>query len=314
LLNFSNNMSAELPLIAVVGATGSQGGSVARFLKNSGKYRVRGLTRNTDSDAAQKLQAEGIELVVADLTNKESLVNAFSGCYGVFGVTNYWEAPDKPEIELQQGHNIADAAKQAGIKHVVFSSLEDCEKLSGGKYKVAHFDGKARIAEYMKSIGLSVTEVRLAFYMDNFQTNMHPKDENGTWVFSLPMGNKRMAMVAVQDIGGIVLYTFDHPNESIGKVYGVAGDALTGEEIAQQFTQVTGKPAIYRDIPVEVFKKFPFPGAAELGNMFQFYQDSATKVNDVPHCKQIYPQLKSFKDWLQQTGFLSGSAPTRIGK
>jgi len=306
-------MSAELPLIAVVGATGAQGGSVARFLKKSGKFRVRGLTRNPNAEPAQKLTAEGIEVVAADLSSKESVANAFNGCYGVFAVTNFWESMSLAEEE-KQGHNIADAAKQAGVKHIVFSSLEDCEKESGGKYKVDHFDGKAHIADYMKSIGLPLTEVRLAFYMENFQTSMHPKDENGTWVFNLPMGNKPMALVSVEDTGGIVLYIFEHPGESIGKGYGVAGDALTGDEMAKHFTEVTGKPASYRAVPVEAFKSFGFPGAVELGNMFQYYQDSETKVKDPPHCRQMYQQVKTFKDWLKATGFLSGTAPTRIGK
>ena len=158
-----HNLHTNMALIAVVGATGLQGGAVARSLAASGKFTIRGITRKPDADPAKKLVSDiGCEIVKADLDDKASLVKAFEGCHGAFLITNFWEHLDT-EKEIAQAKNLGDAAKEAGVKHCVFSSLEHCNKIWKtetkpiGKYLVPHFDGKGIAMEYFKEIGLPCT-------------------------------------------------------------------------------------------------------------------------------------------------------------
>ena len=203
----------SLPIVAVVGITGAQGGAVARHIKAGGKFAIRGITRNTESDKAKKVQEElGCELVKADLDDKASLIKAFAGCHGAFLITNFWEIFDT-EKEFEQGKNLGDAALESGVKHCVFSSLEHADKiLVEGKtaiplikgHRVPHYDAKGMAMDHYRSIGLPVTEYFTSFYYENFiQFGMGPKapEPGGVKAITFPLGDTSMPMVAVADIG-----------------------------------------------------------------------------------------------------------------
>ena len=172
-------------MILVIGATGAQGGGVARHLLNSGRYKIRCLTRNPSSEKAVALQEAGAEVVKGDLTDLESLKTAMKGCYGVYGVTNFWEHFEK---EYDLGKNLIDAVAASDIKHFVFSTLPNAKKISDGKIEVPHFDIKAKLEEYARGLGLFVTFVHPAFYFENYLSYFPPKkQEDGTFGFGFPL-------------------------------------------------------------------------------------------------------------------------------
>lgn len=286
--------------ILVTGATGLQGGSVARFLLKSGRYNVRCLTRDPSKPEAKELEKLGAEIVQGDFENKSSIDNAMRGVYGVYANVDYWEHPGEPEVEIREGKTLADSAKQSNVKHFIFSGLESVSELTGGKLKVPQFDDKAEVSKYCQSIGLPFTEIRLAFYMENFLKNFKPRQaDKKNWVIDIPMAEKPLDLFCCQDVGGIVLKMFDNPNEWIGKGIGVAGDSLTGLQIAELFTLYTGKEHIYKPLSIEDFKKQRFKGAKELGDMFAFYQQFAGKLRDVKRTREIYPETLDFRSWLE---------------
>ncbi|ORZ40165.1 NmrA-like domain-containing protein, partial [Catenaria anguillulae PL171] len=181
-------MSQKLPIIAVVGATGAQGGSVAKSVLATGKWTVRALTRNTESSAAKALAAQGAIPVKCDIDNKSDLANAFKDATAVFALTNFWDqstlAKGDLDFELHQGKAMADAAKNSGVKHIIWSSLANSEAVSGGKINSHHFTNKFKVEEYIRSIGLPAAFVYAGFYMANLSSHFTPKrgtDGTVTW-------------------------------------------------------------------------------------------------------------------------------------
>ena len=198
-------------VILVIGATGAQGGGVARHLLNSGRFTVRCLTRNPSSEKAIALQEAGAEVVKGDFGELESLKTAMKGCYGVFGVVNFWEHFDKT---YELGKNLVDAVAASNIKHFVFSTLPNAKKISGGKIEVPHFDIQAKLEEYTRGLGLNVTFVNPAFYFENFLSYFPPKkQEDGTFAFGFPQGDTLLAGVAIEDLGGVVTAIFNKPDD-----------------------------------------------------------------------------------------------------
>ncbi|MGW5195532.1 NmrA/HSCARG family protein [Kribbella sp. NPDC004138] len=308
-------------LIAVVGATGAQGGALARAIlaDPSGEFAVRALTRNPDSGAAQDLAAAGAEVVAADLDDEASIRAAFDGTYGAFVVTNYW-APLTPEeeavrtraeMELAQAETAARAARDAGVQHLVWSTLEDTRlffagrddvpSLDDGRYKVPHFDAKGEADELFTKYGVPTTFLRTTFYFDAFTTTMPPaRNADGVLTITFPMGDQRLSGVASDDIGRSALAVFKHP-DLIGDTVSIAGDHLTGDEYAAALTDAIGEQVVYHAPTLEEYRTYPFPMAVEMGNMFQFYKenhDEFTGDRNLDKVRELNPELQSFEKWL----------------
>jgi len=282
------------PTILVIGATGQQGGSVIDYLLKGHHYQVAALTRDPTKDKAKALEAQGVKLFKGDLSQPETLKEAFKGIHGLFLVTQFWEK-FSIDLELQDGKNAIDAAIEAGVKHVVFSTLEDVEKELG--YKVPHFDGKGRISAYAKSKNVPLTEVFVSYYTNNILGFFPPKkNEEGTYVFAWPTDkDAKVDFVDVTQLGGVVSAIFQHPHDWIGKHLGVSEGSYTGTEVAEIFTKVTGKKAIFVGIPYEDAKK---TFGEDLSNMFRYYKDKEGKLRDPKTSRHLYPKLCNFEEFL----------------
>src|SRR5687767_11121546 len=277
---------SDKKIIAVVGATGAQGGGLVRAILNDANsgFVARALTRKVDSDKAKELAKLGAEVVAADLDDVESLKRAFAGAYGAFLLTNFWEH-FSAEKELAQAKNMAQAAKQANLQHVIWSTLEDTRKwipLSDnrmptlmGKYKVPHFDAKGEADQLFRDAGVPTTFLLTSAYWDNFiHFGWGPKrGADGTLAITFPMEDKKLPAIAVEDIGKVAYGIFKRGRELIGKTVAIAGEHLTGDELAAAFTAALGQEVRYNSVPPEVYRAFGFPGAEDLGNMFQFKRD-----------------------------------------
>lgn len=305
---------AERKIIAVVGATGAQGGGLVRAIlaDPQGGFAVRAITRDPSSPAARALAEAGAEVVAADVNDADSLTRAFTGAWGAYCVTFFW-AHFSVEKEQGEARNMAQAAKAAGLRHVVWSTLEDTRKyvpLSDdrmptlqGQYKVPHFDGKGEADQFFADAGVPTTYLLASFYWDNFiHFGSGPKKgPDGTYLLTLPIGQAPMAGVAAEDIGGVAYGIFKAGPSLAGARIGVAGEHLTGDQMAAALTKALGKTVRYNEVEPAVYRSFGFPGADDLGNMFQFYRDFADVCNttrDVARSRAFHPALKSFDQWL----------------
>jgi uncharacterized protein YbjT (DUF2867 family) len=311
----------DTQVIAVVGATGSQGGGLVRAIlaDPDHEFVVRGLARNTRSAKAQELAAAGVEVVDADLNDQESMVRALKGAYGAYVVTNYWvertpeaeAAQTRAEMELQQAEIAAWAAKAAGVKHVIWSTLEDTRNHFGdddrvpnvdGLYKVPHFDAKGEADELFTKYGIPTTFLRTTFFFEGMTGGLGPvRDASGTLMLTLPMADQRLSGIAVEDIGKTALGIFKRGNDFVGKTVSIAGDHLTGDEYAAALTDALGETVVYRPQSWDDYRRLGFPGAVEMGNMFQYYaedSDRFTRARDLALVRQLNPELQSFRDWL----------------
>lgn len=289
--------------ILVTGATGQQGGSVVRHLIADGTFNVRALTRNIHSEAARKLADLGCEVVAGDLSNKGSIVAALDGCYGVFGVTNFWEHFEEERVH---GTNLVDAVAAAPeVKHFVFSTLYSAVRISNGKYAAPHLDIKAELEEYCRTRIPHSTYVQPAFYYENFQTFFPPQlAKDGAYHFGFPQSDTKLAAVSVEDFGGVVTSIFLNPSDFVGRTVGIVGDELTGHEYAAKMSATTGKKVVYTHIPKEQFEQFPFPGADDLANMFAFNAEFLPDRNsDLMTSRTLYPKIRTFDEWLQESAF-----------
>ncbi|MCG6933639.1 MAG: NmrA/HSCARG family protein [Gallionella sp.] len=306
---------SDKKIIAVVGATGAQGGGLARAILNdqAGPFQVRAITRNQDSDNAKQLAALGAEVVVADLDDRESLKRAFKGAYGIFCVTNFWEH-FSPEKELAQAANMAEAAKEADSDHVIWSTLEDSRKrvpLSDDrmptlmdKYKIPHFDAKGEANQAFTGRGVPTTFLLVSFYWDNFIFfGMGPKrGPNSELAITFPMGDKKLPGMAAEDIGRCAYGIFKNP-DYIGKTVGISGEHLTGKEMAAAFTKAFDEQVSYNAVPADVYRSFGFPGADDLGNMFQFkhdFNEEFCEIRKVDESRDLNLSLQNFEQWLAQ--------------
>jgi uncharacterized protein YbjT (DUF2867 family) len=300
------------PIVAVVGSTGAQAGGLVDAILASNDFAVRAITRKPDSDKGKALAARGAEVVAADLDDEASLVKAFAGAHGAFCVTNFWEH-FSVEKEQAQARNLANAAKKAGVKHAIWSTLEDTRKRVPlddprmptlyGKYKVPQHDGKGESDRFFRDAGVPTTFLLTSFYWDNLLSpGMAPKKgDDGKLGIVLPTSDKKLAGIAVVDIGRSAFGIFKRP-DLIDKTVGVMGEALTGDEMAAQMSRALGKEIVYRYVSPEVYRSFGFPGADDLGNMFQYYRDFAdefTAARDVSLVRQLNPQLQTFAQFLE---------------
>jgi len=307
---------ADKKIIAVVGATGAQGGGLVRAIlgDSSGAFAVRALTRDPDSEKAQELAKLGAEVVKADLDSGPTLRAAFDGAYGAFCVTFFWDH-FVPEKELVQAAAMAQAAKQVGLKHVVWSTLEDTRKLVPltddrmptlmEKYKVPHFDAKAEANRAFAQFGVPVTYMLTSFYWDNLiYGGMGPKKgADGKLELTLPMGDKRLPGIAAEDIGKSAFCIFKAGFDLLGKTVGVAGDHVTGAQMAAALAKELGQEVSYNPLSPEQYRQLGTPGADELGNMFQFMQEFESEfcaARNLDSARALNPSLQTFGGWLSK--------------
>ncbi len=306
----------EKKLIAIVGATGAQGGGLARAILDdpAGGFAVRALTRKPDSEKARALAKRGAEVVAADLDDAESVTRAFRGAWGAFCVTNFWEhfSPDK---ELAQAASMARAARDAGLSHVIWSTLEDTRRWVPladdrmptlmDKWKVPHYDAKGEANHFFADAGVPTTYLLTSFYWDNFiHFGMEPKrGPDGVLAITLPLGRARLSGIAAEDIGGCAYGIFRRGKEMIGRTVGIAGGHLTGAEMAAGLSRALGEEVRYAEVTPEAFRGFGFPGAEDLGNMFQFkrdFNDYYVGARDVEEARALNPALQTFDSWLDR--------------
>jgi uncharacterized protein YbjT (DUF2867 family) len=301
-------------IIAVLGATGAQGGGLVRAILNDpeGEFTARALTRDIHGAKAKELAQLGAEVVAADVDQPESLKRAFRGAYGAYCVTFFWTgfSPGKELIEAQA---MAAAAKDCDLRHVIWSTLEDTRKwvpLSDdrmptihGKYKVPQFDGKGEADHSFTDLAVPTTFLLTCFFWDNFiHAGVGPKrGPDGKLAITFPMGDKRMPGIAAEDIGKCAYGIFKRGREFVGKTVGISGECLTGSQMAAAFTEGLGQEVRYNTLPPQVFRGFGFPGADALGNMFQFksdFNEYFCGMRDPAVARLLNPSLQDFRTWL----------------
>jgi len=307
---------SDKKVIAVVGATGAQGGGLVRAILNdpSGGFAARAITRDPRSDKARALAALGAEVVQADLDDRESVRRAFEGAHAAFCNTFFWEH-HSPEKEQMQARFMAEAARDARVAHAIWSTLEDARKhipLSDdrmptlmGRYKVPHTDGKAEMDAVFTNLGVPTTFLVTSFYWENFIFfGMGPQpDANGRLAITFPMGDRKLPGIAAEDIGRCAYAIFKRGRDMVGRTVGIAGEHLSGEEMARTFTRVLGVDVRYNEISPDAYRRLGFPGAEDLGNMFQFkrdFNDVFRAVRNIEHTRALNPALMTFERWLQE--------------
>ena len=305
---------SDKKIIAVVGATGAQGGGLVRAILNdpNSGFAVRAITRDVNSDKAQALAQLGAEVVAANAHDVESMKHAFAGAYGAYCVTFFWDH-FSPEKEAAEAQAMVAAAQHANLQHVIWSTLEDTRQWVPlddnrmptlmGQYKVPHFDSKGACNHLFTDAGLPTTFMLTSFYWDNLiHFGMGPKrGEDGKLVFALPMGDKKLPGIAAEDIGRCAYGIFQRGSELIGQTVGIAGEHLTGAQMAAALTEALGQTVNYFAVPFDMYRGFGFPGAEDLGNMFQFkhdFEDYFCGARDLNFSRSLNPQLQTFAAWL----------------
>jgi uncharacterized protein YbjT (DUF2867 family) len=305
---------ATKKIITVFGATGAQGGGLVRAICNDprSEFTARAVTRDINSEKAKALAAAGAEVVFGDLGNEASVHKALEGAYGAFFVTFFW-AHFSPEQEKAEAALFAKAAKLAGIKHAIWSTLEDTRELVPLHddrmptlreiYKVPHFDAKGESNKEFVKAGVPTTFFHASFYWDNFiYFGAGPKrGADGKLALTLPIGDAKMAGISAEDIGKCAYGIFKNPEKYTGIYVGAAGQHLSGQEMADALGKALGETVVYNKVPAAVYRGFGFPGADDLGNMFQVYDEFEEKVNklrDVNISKELNPELENFEQWL----------------
>lgn len=303
-------------IITIFGATGAQGGGLARAILNDPgtEFAVRAVTRDRESPKAAELAAMGAEIVVADLEDAASVEKAMEGAYGAFCVTFFW-AHFSAEKETEEARMLAAAAKKAGLQHVIWSTLEDIRlyvPLSDdrmptlqGKYKVPHFDGKGEGDRYFTEAGVPTTFLLASYYWENLiYFGMGPKrGADGVLAITYPMGDKKLSGIAAEDIGKCAYGIFKKGPALAGKRIGIAGDEPTCAQMAASLGRALGEEVRYNEISPATYRGFGFPGADDLGNMFQFYRDFeevCTGTRNVAYSRELNPELLSFDQWLEK--------------
>jgi uncharacterized protein YbjT (DUF2867 family) len=273
---------ADKKIIAVVGATGAQGGGLVRAIlaDRDGAYTVRAITRKPDSDKGKALAAAGAEVVAGDADAPASLGAAFAGAHGVFVVTNFWEH-FSAERELAQAAAMARATRQAGAAHVIWSTLEDTRKwipLSDprvptlhGKYKVPHFDAKGEADAIFAAEAAPTSYLVTSFYWDNFiHFGMGPRrGEDGRLGLAFALGGGLLPGIAAADIGACAYGVFKRGPGAAGQRFGICGEVLSGDQMAAGMAKHFGEPVSFTDLPFDVYRNLGFPGADDMSNMFQ---------------------------------------------
>ena len=290
----------EKKIIAVVGATGLQGKGVVNALIKDGTFKVRGITRNPE-----KYTGKADEVAQGDLTDLESLTNAFSGAHGVFVVTNFWEGAD----ELEQGHIAVEAAKKANVNHFIWSTLPNVEEISNGQFDVPHFTGKAKVDELVKNAGFTnYTFVQPPFYFQNLTGQLGAQEqEDGSVGWALPVNPTKnvIHMADINDLGKVVTGALLNPEKAgNGQYLSLAADKYSFNDVLAAF-KANGKEYSFNYIPGEVFSTFPFKGADELAQMFAYFEANTYMGPNADSQVQLAKDISigsftSLEDWIKQ--------------
>lgn len=306
-------MSAK-KIITVFGATGAQGGGLVNAILDdpASEFSVRAVTRDVNSDKAKALAARGAEVVYSDLEQPETIQKAMEGAYGAFCVTFFWQH-FSPERESAEAQAMATAAKATGLNHVIWSTLEDTRifipidddrmPTLGGKYSVPHFDGKGESDHFFTDAGVPTTFLLTTFYWENLiYFGMGPKrGDDGVLAITYPMADKRLSGIAAEDIGKVAYGIFKKGDSLIGQAVGIAGEHITCADMAKGLTKALGEEVRYNMVTPAQYRSFGFPGADDLGNMFQFYQEfdeAFTNARDIKVAKELNPDLQNFEEWV----------------
>lgn len=316
----------EKRIIAVAGATGAQGGGAVTALLDDpqGRFAVRAITRNPNSDAARALSDRGAEVVQADFSDEASTAAALAGADGAFLVTNFW-AHGSAEREIVEVKNLVAAARAARLGHVVWSTLEDTRDLLPlddprmpvlqGHFNVPHFDAKGAGNALFTEAGIPTTFLNTTYFFQGFLQGFGPRrDESGALVLALPFEDgKRLSGVDVNDIGRTARAILVAGEGYIGKTVSLAGDHLTGAQYAAIIGEVVGEPVRYSAIPYDLYRTFDIPAAEEIANMFQYYGDferEFTGARDLAALRLLNPELKDFRTWAtENAAALKASIP-----
>ncbi|KMS90155.1 MULTISPECIES: NmrA/HSCARG family protein [Streptomyces] len=307
---------SEKKIIAVTGATGSQGGSVARSIlaDRDSAFAVRAITRNPASPAARELAALGAELVRADFHDEPTVHKAFEGAHGAFLVTDFW-AHGSAAKETEEIGVLVRAAEAAGLRHVIWSTLEDTRELLPlddqrmpvlqEKYNVPHFDAKGAGNKLFTEAGVPTTFLNTTFFFQGFLDAFLPKRaEDGVLTVTMPFEDgKLLSGVDVADIGRTAHALLKGGERFVGRTVGLAGDHLTGAQYAEKLGAAIGEPVRFRSVPYDVFRSLDIPAAEEIANMFQYYGDfdrEFTGTRDLDRLREINPELRSFDAWLAE--------------
>jgi uncharacterized protein YbjT (DUF2867 family) len=305
---------SQKKVIVVFGATGAQGGGLVHAILNdkNSEFSVRAVTRDPNSDKSKALAALGAEVVQADLGHPDTILKAMDGAYGAFCVTFFW-AHFSPEQEGAEAKCMADSAKAAGLKHVIWSTLEDTRihvpihdtrmPTLMEKYKVPHFDSKGESNRFFTEAGVPTTFLLTTFYWDNLiYFGMGPKrGADGVLAITFPMGDKKLSGICADDIGKCAYGIFKKGAPLIGKTVGIAGEHISCADMAKALTKSLGEEVKYNAVTPEMYRGFGFPGAEDLGNMFQYYQEFEKEfadARDIKIARELNPELQSFEMWL----------------
>src|SRR6516162_6613582 len=280
--------------VLVTGATGRQGGAVARNMLAKG-WRLRALTRNPNSYAAKQLAGRGAELVKGDLEDPASLERVARGVYGIYSVQDFWSVGAKREV--LQGKNLADAAKKAAVEHFVYSSVGGAERNSG----IDHWESKWEIEKHIRKLALPATILRPAAFMENYYIDQVEIGILKGRLMDPIRGDKPYQTIAADDIGGFVALAFERPQEFIGLELEIAGSELTNVEAAEVFSRVLGKPVKFRKLPMLAVRLFL---GKEFYQMFRWFNEAGFQA-DVAGLRRRYPEvhLQTLEEWLRNEGW-----------
>jgi uncharacterized protein YbjT (DUF2867 family) len=288
-------------LVLVTGATGKQGGAVARHLMKGG-FRVRALTRDPDKPAARSLAASGAEVVRGDLDDIRSVESTLRGAYGVFSVQNFWEVGY--EREVREGIALADAAKAAGVEHFVYSSVGSAHRKTG----LSHFESKWEIEEHIRAIGIPATVLRPVFFMDNWETPALRGSILGGTLAQPLSPDRTFQQIAVDDIGAFAAMVFQRRDEWLGRAIDLAGDERSMADVAQTFGRVIGRPVRYVQVPWEQFRQV---AGEEYERMYRWFEDVGYDV-DLAALRRVAPQLTTFEQYLRSHDWENAREPAPV--
>jgi len=305
---------SEPQILAVTGATGAQGGGLVQAILSdpARRFAARAITRKPDSEKARALAAAGAEVVYGDADQPASMTEALSGAWGAFFVTPFWEHLST-ERELAQASAMARASRAAGLGHVVWSTLEDTRRWIpledarlpslNGHYKVPHFDAKGEADAVFAAEAAPTSYLMAAFYWENFiYFGQGPRrGADGQLVFALPFGGGKLPGIAAADIGKAALGIFRRGTSAAGERFGIAGDVLSGPEYAAAFARAFGEPVAFRDMPFDEYRALGFPGADDMGNMYQFQAilgEEFLALRSPERTRKLAPDTQRFETWL----------------
>jgi len=280
--------------VLVTGATGRQGGAVLRHMLPKG-WKLRALTFRADATTVQRLASQGIEVVKGDMEDPSSLERATRGVYGVYSVQDFWSVGAKREV--QQGKNMADAARKAGVEHFVYSSVGGAERNSG----IDHWASKWEVENYIRRLGLPATMIRPAAFMENYYIDQVEIGILKGKLMDPIRADKTYQTIASDDIGAFVALAFDRSKELIGTELEIAGSELTNPEAAQVFSKVLGRPVKFRKLPMPVVR---LALGKEFYQMFRWFNEAGFRAN-IPELRRKYPEVRlhSLEEWLHEEGW-----------